>query len=100
MSYELSAHFKEEISEWRTRFPADRQRSAVIKALHIVQHENRGFITTEQMDAVAKYLELPAIQVSLPARSSGGCPPQESSFGSPGSAIVDVRHSSSPVSGS
>ena len=63
MSYELSTHFLEEISEWRKRFPADRQRSAVIKALHIVQHENKGFITTEQMDAVAEYLELPAIQV-------------------------------------
>ena len=63
MSYELSKHFKEEIGEWRTRFPADRQRSAVIKALHIVQHENKGFITTEQMNAVAEYLDLPAIQV-------------------------------------
>ncbi len=63
MSYELSAHFREEIDAWRTRFPADRQRSAVIRALHIVQHENKGFITTEQMDAVAEYLDLPPIQV-------------------------------------
>ena len=63
MSYELSAHFKDEIGAWRQRFPADRQRSAVIKALHIVQHENKGYITTEQMDAVAEYLKLPAIQV-------------------------------------
>ena len=63
MSYELSSHVREEIDAWKTRFPADRQRSAVIRALHLVQHENRGFLTAEQMDAVAGYLDLPAIQV-------------------------------------
>lgn len=63
MSYELSAHVREEIDAWKTRFPADRQRSAVIRALHLVQHENQGFLTAEQMDAVANYLDLPAIQV-------------------------------------
>ena len=63
MSYELSAHVREGIDSWRTRFPADRQRSAVIKALHLVQHENGGYLTPEQMDAVAEYLDLPAIQV-------------------------------------
>jgi NADH-quinone oxidoreductase subunit E len=35
----------------------------VIRALHLVQHENKGFLTAEQMDAVADYLDLPAIQV-------------------------------------
>ena len=63
MSYELSTHVREEIDAWKTRFPADRQRSAVIRALHLVQHENRGFLTAEQMNAVATYLDLPAIQV-------------------------------------
>ncbi len=63
MSYELSAHVKEEIEHWKARFPEDRQRSAVISALHAVQHENHGFVTAEQMNAVAEYLELPAIQV-------------------------------------
>ena len=63
MSYELSAHVREEIDDWKSRFPPDRQRSAVLKALHLVQHENKGFITPEQMDAVAEYLDLPAIQV-------------------------------------
>jgi NADH-quinone oxidoreductase subunit E len=63
MSYELSAHVRDEIDHWRTRFPADRQRSAVISALHAVQHENKGFITAEQMNAVAEYLDLPTIQV-------------------------------------
>jgi NADH-quinone oxidoreductase subunit E len=63
MSYELSPHIKEEIESWKARFPADRQRSAVISALHAVQHENRGFVTAEQMNAIAEYLELPSIQV-------------------------------------
>lgn len=63
MSYELSTHVKEEIEHWKARFPADRQRSAVISALHAVQHENHGFLTAEQMNAVAEYLQLPTIQV-------------------------------------
>lgn len=63
MSYELSGHVQQQIDAWRTRFPPDRQRSAVIRALHLVQHENNGFLTAEQMNAVADYLELPAIQV-------------------------------------
>lgn len=63
MSYELSSHIKDEIEHWKARFPKDRQRSAVISALHAVQHENHGFVTAEQMNAVAEYLELPTIQV-------------------------------------
>jgi NADH-quinone oxidoreductase subunit E len=59
----LSAHVREEIEHWKARFPEDRQRSAVIGALHAVQHENGGYLTPELMDAVAEYLELPNIQV-------------------------------------
>lgn len=59
----LSAHVREEIEQWKARFPEDRQRSAVIGALHAVQHENDGYLTPELMDAVAEYLELPNIQV-------------------------------------
>ena len=59
----LSDHVKEEIEHWKTRFPEDRQRSAVIAALHAVQHENQGYLTPELMNAVAEYLDLPAIQV-------------------------------------
>jgi len=63
MSYELSSHIKDEIEQWKARFPADRQRSAVISALHAVQHENKGYVTAEQMNAVAAYLDMPTIQV-------------------------------------
>ena len=59
----LSAHAREEIDQWKARFPEDRQRSAVIGALHVVQHENNGYLTAELMNAVAEYLDLPTIQV-------------------------------------
>ena len=63
MSHMLSDHVREEIERWKARFPEGRQRSAVISALHAVQHENKGFVTAEQMNAIADYLELPPIQV-------------------------------------
>ena len=59
----LSQHVREEIDHWLAKFPAGRGRSAVIGALHAVQHENGGFLTQELMEAVARYLNLPAIQV-------------------------------------
>ena len=59
----LSEHVREEIEHWKARFPEDRQRSAVIGALHAVQHENNGYLTPELMDAVAEYLALPTIHV-------------------------------------
>ena len=58
----LSAHVREEIDHWLTKFPADRKRSAVLAALHAVMHE-KGYLPTESMDAVAEYLGLPPIQV-------------------------------------
>ncbi len=60
---QLSEHAREEIDAWVAKFPENRQRSAVIAALHIVQHENQGYLTSELMDAVAGYLELPRVQV-------------------------------------
>lgn len=59
----LSAHAREEIDNWRTRYPADRQRSAVIEALRIVQHENGGYLTANLIDAVAEHLNLEPIKV-------------------------------------
>jgi NADH-quinone oxidoreductase subunit E len=59
----LSDHAKEVIEQWKSRFPEGRERSAVISALHVVQHENDGYLTAELMNAVADYLDLPTIQV-------------------------------------
>jgi NADH-quinone oxidoreductase subunit E len=63
MSVQLSAHVREEIDRWVAKFPPDRKRSAVISALHAVQHENDGFLTSDLMDAVAAYLGLAPIHV-------------------------------------
>ena len=60
---ELSEHVREEIDHWIAKFPKDRQRSAVLGALHAVQHENQGYLTPALMNAVAEYLGLPPIQV-------------------------------------
>jgi len=58
----LSAEVCAEIDRWVAKFPPDRRRSAVIAALHAVQHEH-GHLTQDGMDAVAAYLGLPPIQV-------------------------------------
>jgi NADH-quinone oxidoreductase subunit E len=58
----LSQHVREEIDHWVAKFPPDRKRSAVIAALHAVQHE-KGYLPQKSMDAVAEYLGLPPIQV-------------------------------------
>ncbi len=59
----LSAHARAEIDRWLTRYPPDRKQSAVLAALREAQHENGGYLTTELMDAVADYLDMPPIAV-------------------------------------
>ena len=59
----LSEQTRHEIDHWRAKFPEGRQRSAVIAGLHAAQHQNEGYLTRELMEAVAAYLDVPAIQV-------------------------------------
>lgn len=59
----LSEHTCHEIDVWLAKFPPDRRRSAVLAALRAAQHQNHGYLTTELMDAVAAYLDMPPIQV-------------------------------------
>ena len=59
----LSAHAREEIDELLQRFPAEQKKSALLGALNIVQHENKGYLTKELMQAVADYLDLAEIEV-------------------------------------
>ncbi len=58
----ISAHVREQIDAWLQRYPADQKRSAVLGALRAVMHED-GYLSTEAMDAVADYLDLPPIAV-------------------------------------
>jgi len=60
---ELSTHAKAEIDRWIAIYPTDQKQSAVLAALREVQHENQGYLTTELMDMVAEYLDMPAIAV-------------------------------------
>ena len=62
-TYELSAHACEVIDAALAKYPAEQRRSAVLAALHEVQHENEGFLTEAHMDAVADYLQIPRIAV-------------------------------------
>jgi len=59
----LSTHVREEIDHWKQKFPEGRQKSAVIAALHAVQHENHGHITKDNVEAVADYLDIEPIEV-------------------------------------
>jgi len=63
MDNKLSEHAKEVIDQWIKKYPPDQKRSAVLAAMREVQHENKGYLTTELMDAVADYLRLPKIAV-------------------------------------
>jgi NADH-quinone oxidoreductase subunit E len=58
----LSAHEREEIDHWLSRYPDDQRQSAVLGALRAVMHED-GHLSTEKMDAVADYIGMPEIAV-------------------------------------
>ncbi|HTW75816.1 MAG TPA: NAD(P)H-dependent oxidoreductase subunit E [Steroidobacteraceae bacterium] len=59
----LAPELCREIDHWVAKFPAGRQRSAVLAALRAVQEHNRGYLSVELMDAVAAHLALAPIQV-------------------------------------
>ncbi len=63
MSKVLTSQTIKEIDHWLGKFPKGKQRSAIIGSLHAAQHQNHGFLTSELMDAVAEYLDVPRIQV-------------------------------------
>ena len=59
----LSAHARKEIDALLKRYPKEQKKSALLGALNIAQHENKGFLTKELMQAVAGYLDLAEIEV-------------------------------------
>lgn len=58
----LSPESMQDIKSWLQKYPADQKQSAVMAVLRIVQ-EQHSYLTPELMDAVAHYLEMPAIAV-------------------------------------
>ena len=59
----LNTKIKSEIDHWIEKFPDGKQRSAIIGSLHAVQHHTGGYLTTELMNEVADYLDIPKVQV-------------------------------------
>jgi len=59
----LSCTARAAIDHWVRKYPVGKQRSAVMQALMIVQEENGGYLTSELMEAVAKYLNMPPVAV-------------------------------------
>lgn len=58
----LSAPVRAEIDKWVAKYPAEQKQSAVMAALRLVQEE-KGWLSTELMDAVAEYLNMEPISV-------------------------------------
>ena len=59
----LNADSIADIDNWIAKYPADQKQSAVMAALRIAQDQNGGWLTTELMDEIAAYLEMPNIAV-------------------------------------
>ena len=51
------------IDHWIQKFPQGKQRSAIIAALHAVQHHNNGFLTNDLLNQVAEYINIPKMNV-------------------------------------
>jgi len=54
---------RRQIDTWTAKYPDGWQQSACMAALMFVQDMNGGHLTTELMDQVADYLDMPAIAV-------------------------------------
>lgn len=57
----LNEETRKTIDFWVAKFPAGKQRSAVIQSLLAAQQQNGGWLTNELTEAVAQYLDLPPV---------------------------------------
>jgi len=59
----LSEQTRSTIDHWVAKFPEGQEgrRSALIQALYAAQKQNGGWLSSEMMDAVADYLDLPRV---------------------------------------
>jgi len=71
LNYDKSLHLKElipqsaidEIEMWIKKYPPERKRPPIMPALKVVQEHNGNYLTTEMMQAVAEYLDVPHVAV-------------------------------------
>jgi NADH-quinone oxidoreductase subunit E len=57
----ISDSTKKQIDSWIEKYPQGKQSSAVMEALKLVQAENDNQLTSEAIQAVADYLDMPGI---------------------------------------
>lgn len=57
----ISDSAKKQIDIWIEKYPQGKQSSAVMEALKLVQAENDNQLTSEAIQAVADYLDMPGI---------------------------------------
>jgi len=62
-SFAFKSETEEKIAFWRGKYPADKQRSAVIPLLWLAQKDNNGWLSEPAMREVADRLEMPYIRV-------------------------------------
>lgn len=62
-NFSFKPETEETITFWRNKYPADRQRSAVIPMLWLAQKDNQGWLSEPAMREVADRLEMPYIRV-------------------------------------
>ena len=58
----LSEQVRSEIDELLRMFPQGHEQSALIGALYAAQEHNGGYLTTDLIEGVADYLQVPTIQ--------------------------------------
>ncbi|MCU7920547.1 MAG: NAD(P)H-dependent oxidoreductase subunit E [Candidatus Thiodiazotropha sp. (ex Dulcina madagascariensis)] len=59
----FTPEIRAEIDRWIAKYPPEWKQSAVMGALMILQDDNGGWLTTQLMDDIAAYLDMPAIAV-------------------------------------
>ncbi|MFU8798086.1 MAG: NADH-quinone oxidoreductase subunit NuoE [Gammaproteobacteria bacterium] len=62
MTYIIPKTLCHEIDLWVAKYPPDRQRSAIIPALLLVQDAHDGWLPEAAIEAVADYLSMPHIE--------------------------------------
>ncbi|OYW83699.1 MAG: NADH-quinone oxidoreductase subunit E, partial [Hyphomonas sp. 32-62-5] len=62
-SFAFKPETEDKIAFWRGKYPADKQRSAVIPLLWLAQKDNNGWLSEPAMREVADRLEMPYIRV-------------------------------------
>ncbi len=59
----FTAELRQQIDKWVAKYPVGESQSAVIPALHLLQDANEGWVSKDIMNALAMYLDMPAISV-------------------------------------